>query len=511
MSNRRVPLLIFVGTLLLQVAWILAVPPFRGNDEIDHAYRAAEVARGEWLPGPPAVHGRGDLVATSADLVRAARPICRSLEYMGPDNCRPVRRLADGRAVVASAAARYDPLFYWLIGTAARPVNGYHALYVMRAVAAALCAAMVALAAWAVAVWARTRWPLLALMVGLTPVVLYSLSMTAPNGLEMAAALAFWACLLGLHDARLDANTRRSLLLAAGFSGVVLVLPRSLGPLWLAAGLVTVAVTTGTGRLLTLYRRQPRAFVLPAVAVLLATVVGIAWTLLAQSNFPTPQAHPSTDTPLPSEWTQPPLWLLQSIAAFPRRSEPAAPIVYVVWGLMLTALFVVAASRAGRRHRIALLMGLAVSIAVPAALTLVTYSRLGPVWQGRYGMPYMLGVALLAGLCLDAGATRRPRVGVVAAALAAMLVGHAVSILGVFGKEQRHSPLAGTEAWITVPPWTLLALVCLALVCWTGALLLFRPARLSFSPGPNGADRGAQPLPSGPAPDSLGELRRGQT
>jgi hypothetical protein len=410
---------------------------------------------------------------------------------------------------VASASDKYNPLFYWLIGTAARPVTGYHALYVMRAVAAALCAALVALAAWALTVWARTRWPLVALMVGLTPVVLYSLSMTAPNGLEMAAALALWACLLGLHDAGLDAKARRRLLLAAGFSGVVLVLPRSLGPLWLAAGLATVAVTTGTGRLLTLYRRQRRAFVLPAVAVLFATVAGVAWTLLAQSNFPTPQAHPSTSTPLPSEWTQPPLWLLQSIAAFPRRSEPAAPIVYVVWGLMVTALFVVAASRARRRHRTALMIGLAVSIAIPTAITLVTYSQLGPVWQGRYGMPYMLGVALLAGMGLDARGTRSPRVGVVAAALTAMLIGHAVSILGVFGKEQRHSPLAGTDAWITVPPWTLLALVCLALVCWAGALLQFRPLRPP-SREPHGADLEAQPLPSGPPSDSLGELRRGQ-
>ena len=71
--------LLAAGVLLVQLAWILTVPPFRGIDEFDHAYRAAAVAHGQWLPRASAsVRGHGEYVE------------------------------------VASGAARYNPVFYWL-------------------------------------------------------------------------------------------------------------------------------------------------------------------------------------------------------------------------------------------------------------------------------------------------------------------------------------------------------------------------------------------------------------
>lgn len=51
---RRFAFLVFLGALLMQAAWIVAVPPFRGSDEFDHAYRAASVADGAWMPTTPA-------------------------------------------------------------------------------------------------------------------------------------------------------------------------------------------------------------------------------------------------------------------------------------------------------------------------------------------------------------------------------------------------------------------------------------------------------------------------
>src|SRR3712207_2367380 len=130
---------VFLGALLLQVAWILAVPPFRGVDEFDHAYRAGSVAGGEWVSlGTEAAQGRGDLVRVPAGIVRDAGPVCSSYGYTGPDNCSPVARLDGDEVTVASAAARYNPLFYWVVGTPARPFDGVTALYVMRLTASLL-------------------------------------------------------------------------------------------------------------------------------------------------------------------------------------------------------------------------------------------------------------------------------------------------------------------------------------------------------------------------------------
>ncbi len=117
--------------------------------------------------------------------------------------------------MVASGAGRYHPLFYAVIGTPALPFHGDTALYVMRAATALLAAAFVWLAIRAASTWARTRWPYLGIVVACTPVVVYSSSIAAPNGVEMMAALALWMSLIGLllappQEIRRLARTPRS-------------------------------------------------------------------------------------------------------------------------------------------------------------------------------------------------------------------------------------------------------------------------------------------------------------
>src|SRR4051794_25121755 len=87
-SQLLVPVLVVLGTFLIQSAWSLALPPFRGTDEFDHAFRAASVADGQWVSHWGVAHdGRGVLVRAPRSLVVAASPVCRSYEYTGPDNC----------------------------------------------------------------------------------------------------------------------------------------------------------------------------------------------------------------------------------------------------------------------------------------------------------------------------------------------------------------------------------------------------------------------------------------
>ena len=155
--------------MLLQAAWILTVPPFRGIDEFDHAFRAAAVARGEWVAGEAAEDGRGQLVTVPRSLVEAAHGQCVALSYTGPDNCSPVESVSDGNVTVASAAASYHPAFYWVIGTAALPFDGAASLYAMRIATALLSLLFIGLAAWSVAKLPG-RWPLAGLVLALTPV-----------------------------------------------------------------------------------------------------------------------------------------------------------------------------------------------------------------------------------------------------------------------------------------------------------------------------------------------------
>ena len=231
-STRLVVALAFVGSLFLQLSWVVAVPPYRGMDEFDHVYRAEAVAAGHWLPlaQDPAHQGRGDLVRVSAATVRAAYPICHSYSYIQEIDCLPARTYADGTVLVASGAARYNPAYYWVLGTPTRWFGPVTALYLMRGLDALVCSLLVALAAWSLTRWSRTAWPLLGLALTCTPMAMYSGSTPAPNGPEMFAGVAVWAALLGL--ARVDAGTpvARSLLLAALPPALVLVTLRTLGP-----------------------------------------------------------------------------------------------------------------------------------------------------------------------------------------------------------------------------------------------------------------------------------------
>ena len=64
--------LVFSGLIVLQSAWILALPPFAAIDEFDHVYRAAGVAEGQWRLSEAAEDARGLEVAVPPDVVDAA-------------------------------------------------------------------------------------------------------------------------------------------------------------------------------------------------------------------------------------------------------------------------------------------------------------------------------------------------------------------------------------------------------------------------------------------------------
>ena len=229
------------------------MPPFGGADELDHAFRAAATARGEWVTTPAARHVGAWLVVPQ-DIVAAAGPECQARPYTTADDCVGTVRGENVR--VASGAGRYHPVFYAVVGTLARPFQGVTALYVMRIVTATLCLGLLALGLIAVRSWARTRTAFLGVVVSCSPVVVYSCSIVSPNGLEILAGLGFWAAAVGLLTAREDRVRRLSIV--AAITGATLCTLRPLGPFWccLVAGVVLAAVRADPGRIRLLRGRR---------------------------------------------------------------------------------------------------------------------------------------------------------------------------------------------------------------------------------------------------------------
>jgi hypothetical protein len=466
---RLVALPLVVGMLLLQTAWILALPAFRGTDEIDHSYRAAEVAAGEWVGHHgEAPDGRGDLVRVPQALVDAARPVCESYDYMGHDNCRSARPLGHGEALAASAAATYNPFYYAVVGTFGKPFDGASAVFAMRVVTALACALLIGAAGWATALWSRTGWPLVGLVVTATPVVVFSSSVTAPNGVEMCAALALWSTLLALLRPESRRHTTPLLVLGAG-AAVLLVSLRSIGPLWAVLIILTVLGSRPARDVLLVIRdRLGAGLVRATLAVVIATAASALWTV--RHGVPNFEQRPRGITdPITTTLQQYPLWFLQGVAAFPRRLDAAPGVVYVVCALATLSLLVAGFVAAGRRLRWTMAVVAALALAVPFVLTVMTVAETGAIWQGRYGTPYHLGLALLAGLALDERARSRFQTPVLVALWAGLAVAHTASIVHVVHGEELR-PSSASVAWAHPSAWLVAALVVAGLAAWAVAV-----------------------------------------
>ncbi|QWZ06375.1 hypothetical protein KRR39_12215 [Nocardioides panacis] len=172
---------------------------------------------------------------------------------------------------------------------------------------------------------------------------------------------------------------------------------------------------------------------------------------------------------------QVPLWFFQGVAAFPRRMDSAPAVVYVTVGLVTLGLIGVGLATATRRLRVTTVLVLAVAVLVPVAVTEATVGTGGPLWQGRYGLPFHIGVVLLAGLALERRAHWHHLAPVLLLVAGVCLaVGQVVSPVQVLRHELATSPLRDSASWVHLSVWCVGLLVLAGLACYACALATWR-------------------------------------
>ena len=400
------PVLVFVGLLAVQVAWIGSFQAFRGLDEHDHVFRADSVAAGHWLStGETTDQSRGELVSVRRSIIEAAEPVCESWPYTEHYDCHAYAADGPDRGMIASAAARYNPVFYWVIGTAAKPFEGTSAVYAMRVAGAAICALLVALAFAALQQLTASTWRLGALLIVLTPTMTYSTAVAAPNGVEMAAALLTWAALLAVVRSP-EARVPRWLVAFAATGLVVLCTVRTLGPLWALLIVAAVVALTPRARLATLVREHRRSIVTIGGAWVAASLAGAVWSLSSGTNDPGSEGASLDGSAWGDLLDQVVLWTLQSIGAFPARDQQAPVAAYALFVVASVVVLWLGARYASRRTRRVMLAILGAVVVISATITVLTYPSVGFAWQGRYIWPLSMGVPLLAGLAITRTARR---------------------------------------------------------------------------------------------------------
>lgn len=431
-TPRRLWAVSFVIFFALGAAWSVSTPIGASPDEHAHFIRAAAVARGQ-IDGrevmvPHVVGGiEGDFAETGVQLPRWYQDLkdvnaCYVFNPEKPASCAPALGHSQETTQVTTAAGRYNPAYYLAVGWPSLVVPGVPGLYLMRLMSALICAALVASAVLSAAEWRRRSVPLLAVVVSATPMALFMFGVVNPSGPEIAAGILVWSTVLPVlmaPDPRL--LTRR--LARLGIGAVVLINIRPLGVIWFAAALAAGLLLQERSALRAVLRRRS------AWLWGLCTVAAVAGALLWQ------RAHPDNSV-IKVQGTLTPLLAARrtfdnSLVYFKQMvgffgwldaAPPAATVL--VWCAVVVMLVLLALCFARVRDAVALLGATAGLVVIPVAAQ-AAQSDLGMVWQGRYLLPFGVGLPLMAAAVC---AKRSPGGGAVAPA------GDAVGLLARGGE-----------------------------------------------------------------------------
>ena len=392
------------GITLIQVAWAVALPLWRGPDEIEHVKRASGVAMGEILADSVTEVGT---VIVDRDVAAAQRDACLALHSdFDPTICDPVTDVPAGtlsntdETAMRSSAARYNPAWYVLVVPASWLFEGSDAAWGMRAISGIACAIVLT---WAVTLHRASgngRAADTSVMLCVTPAVVFASIVAAPNGLHLASAVLFWVALLASTP-----SPPRTWALCTG--AAMMSLTHALGVFWVICAVLVVVLLRGSKSLTQMKREllmSPGALAI----VLGAHAFTIAWVVIARTNTPTGGDVLADSTKQIPALAHGLVWVMQLVGTMPFRFGLLWPVVYVLWGFAFATFMWRAVTRADARQRLAMATVVTVGSAIPVVATLLTYEDFGYAWQGRYELPLLFALPLLAGGVVSRGTPAEP-------------------------------------------------------------------------------------------------------
>jgi hypothetical protein len=383
--------------------WALTNPMFASPDEPAHIARAQGFSRFDFSE------------PYETDGLPMTEQQCYAFNAAITADCADLSWGDDGTSVT-TRTRNYPPLFHAVAAVPAVVTSGLTGAYVMRLWMAFVCCALVGWAAVLLLRPARSRWLLLGLLMGLTPVSVFVMSTVNPSGMTVALSAVAVAGLI----ARLRWDDRRlSVWVAIGVGLLGLVLVRRDGAAWVAA---ILAIFVPVLRADPEWRRRawerwrevmgPRART--ALTVLVALFVAglaaaVVWVIPVLDRFVTTGEIGGDG----SRWQglgQISLYLNQMIGTFGWVDTFIGPELYTL--AMVAAGVLVALALAGGRWEWSRATGLGVLalFVVPVAFGFVEF----PYFQGRYLLAIWMALMMVSAVAVsasDAGERLRVRLG----------------------------------------------------------------------------------------------------
>lgn len=381
-SAATLAMLTGLGLFACAVSWALATPLLSAPDEHAHvatAFAAVRGALGESTVNAPSYLAELPCFARNATVTAD----CQDLA-------------ATQLVAIETQFGSYIPLYYLLVGWPSLVMSGATGMYGMRIASAALFAALTAAAVFLLLRHGFGRWGVTGLVLSLTPMTMFLSGTVNGSSFEIAAATLTAAAAISYFRRQLTWSV--VVALTIGLSG--LVLSRPLSPLWALTILAAAAVASPLsaremGRLL----RVPRAWI-PILAAV-TTVTGAALWI-------------TTHPPIFLVTAPPPASLAEAVEVFLRYSTLDTPVLFqqavgilgwldtpvgwawITFALLWGAFAYATLQPARRRERIAILSLAVIAIVLPTAITTALWSGVG--WQGRYTLPLVATILILAGV-----------------------------------------------------------------------------------------------------------------
>jgi hypothetical protein len=303
-------------------------------------------------------------------------------------------------------------------------------------------------------------------LAAVTPEVLFSGAIPAPNGVEIGLAFVLWAALLAAVRRGDDATLQRRLLIVAGVATFPLTFVRLLGPLWVLLIVGAVAATIGWRPAWAIVRRHWQVFAMVSVTAFVGVYWWHAWQVIA-SHSTISAAKPDV-----KNWALAfnlPVYTMQMVGAFPWRDEPAPLGIYPLVFFVILLLLGAAWRRGGTPQVRRAIFGIGLtSLVVPVVLSLIFMPSAGAIWQGRYEIPFVIGILPLCGLVLDdVGFAPNEGKRLIGLSAIFLLIAQVASIYHVEQLELKRPQSLHDPAWWHPPGVVLAVLMLLAcVVAW---------------------------------------------
>jgi Predicted membrane protein (DUF2142) len=384
----------FVGVAMMILGWTYATPLGAAPDEASHILQAVAIVRGQF--DEPEHPGPLGLVATVrvpgwAELLNGE---CYGILQDGEFGlCSVVTSANSGTTVSANTQySNAPPLYYVIAGVPTLFLSGKPALYAIRVVGDGLNAALVALGIWLLLRFFPRRTVLVGVLIALSPMVLFLMSVVSSSGLEIASGFASWCGALCII-AHPKVPGALGIWTAIAVSFLLMIRPTS--PLDVVIIAIVMAVLVGWRGLSVRLNQSLRPFV-----VIVSIAAAITVVMLFIDGIPHLQGlrPPHPMSLLSNMWTTLRLSgrrLAQCVGNFGWLNSPSPPWVVAVWVGSLAVLTGVAVFVSASCRRALVVLALLI-LAMPLLLESPQINTVNQYWQGRYWLPVVVGFPLVA-------------------------------------------------------------------------------------------------------------------